>query len=317
MSTAEQNYLQARKEARAPTESKDQPGNAEAVDVLEDSAPIEDVENTEVITDVENTAEIEESEAQTIETQDKETGLLYYDIDDEEVSSDQIKEWKNNGLMQADYTRKTQAHAEDVKAFDVDKQAFTVKQSKLSSQLATLEAMIGEDTLTDEAIAELREYEPEEYIKHIEKQSKRKELLKEAKVSVTPQSNVNAQEEQTKLINANPQWIKDGNATKAYQDDMTALSNYYTENGFTQDMINEVNTNALFAQTAIDAARFKATNIKKAVVEKRVRKAPVSTRPRAQATNAMTDKMKDLKSKAQSGDAKAFAQLRRLQREQK
>jgi hypothetical protein len=42
----------------------------------------------------------------------------------------------------------------------------------------------------------------------------------------------------------------------------------------------------------------------------------VSTRPKAQATNAQTEKMKALKAKAQSGDAKAFAQLRQLQREQ-
>ena len=316
MEQAAQDYLDARKQARAPTDSKEQPESVEAVDVLEDSAPIDDVIESEVNTNEDVTPEIEESATEE-EAQDAETDLFYYDLDGEEVSSDQLKEWKSNGLMQADYTRKTQAHAEEVKSFNTEKESLTKAQSKLTEQLATLEAMISEDTLTTEAIAELREYEPEEYIKHIEKQSKRKELLKEAKVNATPKSNVNAQEEQSKLIASNPQWLSDGKATDAYQDDMTSLSNYYTDNGFTQEQVDAVNSSALLAQAVIDAARFKAINTQKSVVEKRVRKAPVSTKPRAQATNATTDKMKALKAKAATGDAKAFAQLRQLQRQNK
>lgn len=315
MNTAEQNYLNARKEARTQTDSSEQPESVEAVDVLEDSAPIEEVE-TEEVTHEESTPKIEES-ATKEEAQSEETDLFYYDIDGEEVSSDQLKEWKSNGLMQADYTRKTQELADSRKEFEAEREALTGKQSKLSEQLATLEVIINEDSLSDEQIQEMREYEPEKYIEHIEKQSKRKEFLKEAKASATPKSKVNVQEEQAKLIKANPQWLNDGKATEAYQNDMTALSDYYTDNGFTQEQVIAVNESALLAQAVIDAARFKATNVKKAVVEKRVRKAPVSTKPRAQATNAMTDKMKALKAKAATGDAKAFAQLRQLQREQK
>ena len=316
MEQAAQDYLNARKEARAPTDSKEQPVSVEAVDVLEDSAPIEDVIESEGNANEEFTSEVEESATEE-EAQGTETDLFYLDFDGEEVSSDQLKEWKSNGLMQADYTRKTQAHAEEVKEFKVKEESLTKTQSKLSEQLATLEAMINEDSLSDEQIAEMREYEPEQYINHIEKQGKRKEFLKEAKVNATPKSNVNVQEEQAKLIKANPQWVNDGKQTKSYQDDMSALSNYYNDNGFTQEQQSAVNSSALLAQAVIDAARFKATNTKKAVVEKRVRKAPVSTRPKAQATNAQTEKMKALKAKAQSGDAKAFAQLRQLQREQK
>lgn len=315
MQTAEQNYLNARKEARSGADSTEQPAPVEAVDVLEDSAPIKEVETTEETHEA-TTTEIEESATEE-EAQSTETDLFYYDIDGEEVSSDQLKEWKSNGLMQADYTRKTQELADSRKEFETEREALTGKQSKLSEQLATLEAMISEDSLSDEQISEMREYEPEKYIEHIERQSKRKEFLKEAKKSAKPASNVNTQEEQAKLIKANPQWLNDGKATEAYQKDMTALSDYYADNGFTQEQVDQVNTSSLLAQAVIDAARFKATNVKKAVVEKRVRKAPVSTKPKAQATNAMTDKMKSLKAQAATGDAKAFAQLRQLQREQK
>ena len=316
MQTAEQNYLAARKEARTGKDSTEQPAPVEAVDVLEDSAPIEDVIEAEVNTDEEFTPEVEESATEE-EAQSAETDLFYYDLDGEEVSSDQLKEWKSNGLMQADYTRKTQELADSRKEFETERETMTSQKSKLSEQLLTLEAMINEDSLSDEQIAEMREYEPEQYINHIEKQSKRKEFLKEAKVSATPKSNVNAQEERARLIKANPQWVNDGKPTKSYQDDMAALSDYYTDNGFTQEQVDQVNSSSLLAQAVIDATRFKATNTKKAVVEKRVRKAPVSTRPKAQATNAQTEKMKALKAKAQSGDAKAFAQLRQLQRENK
>ena len=310
METAEQNYLDARKAARAQTDSQEQPEDVQEVDVL--NQPIEDEEGAN---DVETTSEIEESEEEVEETQDAEGDLLYYDIDGEEVSLDQIKEWKDNGLMQSDYTRKTQELAQSRKEFEAQREQFNELQSKLSEQTAMLDAMISEDSLTDEQIAEMREYEPERYIEHIEKQAKRKELLKEVKKNVKPQ--VNVQEEQAKLIKANPDWIKDGKATESYQKDMKALSDYYTENGFTQEQVNDINSNALLAQAVIDAARYKTINTKKAIVEKRVRKAPVSTKPKSQATNAMTEKMKSLRAKAQQGDAKAFAQLRQLQRELK
>lgn len=316
MEAAEQAYLAKRKEARNGTDSVEQPKPVEAVDVLEDSAPIEDVEESEVITNEESTPEIEESAAEE-EAQDAETDLFYYDIDGEEVSSEQIKEWKSNGLMQADYTRKTQELAESRKEIEAQREQVASEKAKLSEYLATLEVMVKEDSLTDEQVQEMREYEPEKYIEYIEKQAKRKELLKEAKKNAAPANNVNVQEEQAKLIKANPQWLDNGKATEAYQQDMDALTKYYDDNGFTQEQVNLVNQSALLAQAVIDAARFKARDVKKALVEKRVRKAPVSTKPRAQATNAMTEKMKALRAKAQSGDAKAFAELRRLQREQK
>ena len=309
MDATEQAYLEKRKAARTGQDSNEQPEPVEAVDVLDDSAPIEEVAEA-VNEDV--TAEIEES-ATIEETQDEETDLFYYELDGEEVSSDQLREWKSDGLKQADYTRKTQELAESKKTLEADLQKLNSDRAKLSEQLSTLEAMVSEDSLSDEQIAEMREYEPEQYINHIEKQQKRKEFLKGAKSNANPQ--VDTQAEQAKLIANNPQWLNDGKATEAYQDDMTALNSYYTDNGFTQEQVDAVNTNSLLAQAVIDAARYKATNTRKAVVEKRVRKAPVSTKPRAQTTNAATEKLKALKARAKNGDAKAFAELRQLQRQ--
>ena len=98
---------------------------------------------------------------------------------------------------------------------------------------------------------------------------------------------------------------------------MTALSDYYADNGFTQEQVDQVNSSSLLAQAVIDAARFKATNVKKAVVEKRVRKAPVSTKPKAQASNTVTNEIKKLQAEVKrTGDPKLFQKLRQLQRKQ-
>ncbi len=316
MQTQEQVFLDRIKVSRGTAEPEQSAPTVsdEVVNVSED-APIEDVVTEEAIANEEVTPEIEESATEE-EAQSTETDLFYYDIDGEEVSSDQLKEWKTNGLMQADYTRKTQELADSRKDFESERDGFTGQQSKLTEQLATLEAMIAEDSVSDEDLKEMREYEPELYIKHLEKQDKRKGFLKEAKVNAKPVSTVNAQEEQAKLIKANPQWISNGKATEVYTRDMEAISNYYADNGFTQDQVESINGNANLAQAIIDAARFKSLSNKNAAIEKKVRKAPVSTRPKAQTNNRQTDEIKKLEAQLKkTGDAQLFVKIRKLKRQ--
>lgn len=319
MQTADQEFLQrikvsrgnAEPEQSAPTE------NTEAVNVSED-APIEEVVETEAIANEEVTTEIEEpAETQNEQaTTDNEDEDLYVEYKGREINLKDIDEWEQGHLRQADYTRKTQELADTRKDFEAEQEGFTSKQSKLSEQLLTLEAMIAEDDISDEALTDLREYEPEQYIKHLEKQSKRKEFLKEAKVNATPKQEVNTQEEQSKLIAANPQWISEGKATEAYTKDMDALSSYYTDNGFTQSQVDAVNGNSLIAQAVIQAARASKLGKTNAAIEKRVRKAPVSTKPKAQAGNKQHDQIKkveaDLKKFGRNED---FVKLRKLKRQ--
>ena len=319
MQTAEQSILERIKVSRGTTEpSTDAPTeNTEVVNVSED-APIEEVVETEALANEEVASEIEEpAEAQTEQaTTNNEDEDLYVEYKGREINLKDIDEWEQGHLRQADYTRKTQELADSRKDFEAEQEGFTSKQSKLSEQLLTLEAMIAEDDLSDEALTELREYEPEQYIKHLEKQSKRKDFLKEAKSNVTPKSTVNVQEEQSKLVAANPQWISEGKATEAYTKDMDALTNYYTDNGFTQDQVNAVNGNALIANAVIEAARAKSLGKTNAAIEKRVRKAPVSTKPKTQAGNRQLDQIKkveaDLKKYGRNED---FVKLRKLKRQ--
>ena len=119
-----------------------------------------------------------------------------------------------------------------------------------------------------------------------------------------------------KLVAANPQWLSDGKATESYTKDMDALTTYYTDNGFTQSQVDAVNGNALIAQAVIEAARAKTLGKTNAAIEKRVRKAPVSTRPKAQTGNKQHDEIKKLEADLKrTGDPRLFVKLRKLKRQ--
>jgi len=319
MQTAEQQILERISISRGNTEPEQSAPteNTEAVNVSED-APVEDVveagaqANEEVTTEIEEPAETQNEQVTTGNEEED----LYVEYKGREINLKDIDEWEQGHLRQADYTRKTQELADSRKDFEAEQEGLNGKQSKLSEQLLTLEAMIAEDELSSEALTELREYEPEQYIKHLEKQSKRKEFLKEAKVNATPKQEVNTQDEQAKLVSANPQWISGGKATEAYTKDMDALTSYYSDNNFTQSQVDAVNGNALIAQAVIEAARARTLGKTNAAIEKRVRKAPVSTRPKAQAGNKQNDQIKkveaDLKKFGRNED---FVKLRKLKRQ--
>jgi hypothetical protein len=108
-------------------------GDVEQVDTDIPEVPIvPEVEvPTEVETDVEVILEVEKS-------------VDKFNIDGEEFTVDQIKEWKQNGLRQADYTKKTQELAEQRKALkveipEVDETSPNERLQKIERDIATKE----------------------------------------------------------------------------------------------------------------------------------------------------------------------------------
>lgn len=280
MQTAEQSILERINVSRGVSEPTTEPTeNTEAVNVSED-APIDDVIEAETQVNEEATPEVEDEAEEVAEAQanDEETDLFYLDLDGEEVSSTQLKEWKANGLMQADYTRKTQAHAEDVKTFKAEQDDFTAKQSDFNAKLAQLNAMIEEDTPSAETLAEWREYEPEKYIEHTEKMSNRKKLLAESKAEL-PSQGVDMAKVSADLFAAHPEWMVDGKQSKQFTADTSLMTTYAESRGIGQAELSSFE--AKHYEIMLDAARYKAQNSKNVALEKKVRKAPVSTRPRA------------------------------------
>jgi hypothetical protein len=90
----------------------------------EDSSDVEQVEDTpneEVATEkVETVVPAEVVTEEVAPVVDEVVEVPKFTIDGEEYTVDQIKEWKQNGLRQSDYTKKTQELAEQRKALKAD-----------------------------------------------------------------------------------------------------------------------------------------------------------------------------------------------------
>ena len=315
MQTPEQGILERIKVSRGTSEPVTVPTeNLEVVNVSED-APIDDVVETEAYANEEVTTEIEGSEvteSSQDESSDKESDLLYYEFDGEEISSDQIKEWKSGSMMQADYSRKTQELADNRKDFESKQSSLTAKESELNDKLLTLEAMLNEDTKTAEEIAEMREYEPEEYIKYTEKQSKLKEFVNSAKTAAPVQS-VDMKKVSADLFANHPEWMENGKNSQKFIDDTAMMTSYADSRGFHADELKSFE--AKHYEIMLDAARYQSQKKSNAAIEKKVRKAPVSTRPRAAAKGIDTAVDKAQKAFNKNPNVQNAAALRTAKRQ--
>lgn len=287
----ETSILERIKLARGTTEPEAPTEEPQIVDMSQDDEPEEITE--EVAEETHNNAEevVEYEEENAADEQDE----MYLDLDGEEIPLSQVKEWKSGHMMQSDYTRKTTELSEQRKAFDDEREAFNANQAKLNDTIAQLEAAIESDTLTTEALQELREYEPEKYIEYTDKQNQRKDLLKKAKGSQVEQPSFDVQAEQQKLISNNPHWLSDGKPTKAYQEDLKILNDYGVKVGITPEQFAKFDASMM--QMAIDAAKYSGNKTKDAVIAKKVRKAPVITKPQQKAQVAIHDKIKKAEAK--------------------
>lgn len=242
-------------------------------------------------TEVDETETEELAEGEQEETQDEEE-TLYLDLDGEEHSLDEVKEWKAGSMRQADYTKKTQELSDGRNQLDADREAFNGEKSKVADLSAQLEVLVAEDSEID--WAELKEYEPEKYIELKEKADKRKAKLAEVK-SIQPQANklsdADIKTESNSLFAANPDWLeggKDGKPLKTtdkYQADMKMVSEYASEVGYTQQDLLAIQRSSHWI-TLLDAAKFRAQKSKGSALKKKVKKAPLSTKPKAQQSKA-------------------------------
>tara|TARA_R110000787_G_scaffold167889_1_gene280836 strand:- start:4380 stop:5330 length:951 start_codon:yes stop_codon:yes gene_type:complete len=282
MQTAQDSILERIKVSRGGSEPVTAPTeNLEVVNVSED-APVEEVVETEAYANEEVTPEIEESEQEETaqaspESEDED---LYVDYKGREINLKDVEQWEQGHLRQADYTRKTQELADNRKDFEDMQTSFTAKESELNDKLLTLEAMLNEDTKTADEIAEMREYEPEDYIKYTEKQAKLKEFVNSAKTA-TQQPSVDMKKVSADLFAAHPEWMENGKQSQKFIDDTNLMTKYADSRGIGQAELSSFE--AKHYEVMLDAARYKSQSASNAAIEKKVRKAPVSTKPRASA----------------------------------
>lgn len=274
MNHPEQEILDRITQARAPVESVDQP--------QDEPEPTEDVaEATEVIeasdADVTESDEYEDEPVSDVDESEE----LYLQLDDREIPLSEIKEWEQGHLRQADYTRKTQELAEQRKAFEQEQSAIKAKAEKLDQLVVELEAQLGEEEQID--WDELRDYDPSAYLKKKEEIEAKKAALMKAKQErqqeTQQQTQAQAQAELQRLVSLNPQWIDNGKETESYHNDMNMVRDYLSD---VLQLTEEQQAGILLSghgQAYIDAAKYHKGSKTNAAVKKKVKKAPVVTKP--------------------------------------
>lgn len=261
------------------TSEDDEDVDAEEVDTDEDSDTEEDAED----------AEEDEEESESDEE------ATYLELDGDEHNLNDVRDWKKSfeagKSMQADYTRKTQALADERRTFEAQYEDYNVKNVKVGDLFLELEAMVSEDEVIN--WAELKEDDPEEYIKLKEKADTRKAKvteLRELKTKNAPQANVISKEEivveSDKLFSDNPTWMKDGKLTKTFEKDTARAKKYAKDIGYSDAEFDDV-VHSHHWRTLLDASKYNAqSGKKKSILEKKVKKAHLATKPKK------TDKVK-------------------------
>ena len=299
----ETSILDRIKAARAPADSE---VTTDEQPEAEEKTEVENEPTNEQVVD-----EVEESEQEVNKdvTTDDETEDLYVEIDGREINLKDVKEWEQGNLRQSDYTRKTKALADERKSFETEQQTLREKQAKLDDKLLLIESMIEEDSLTDEELAELREYDAEKYIEHTEKQNKRKEFLKSKSKPKAVENNVNA--EFDKVVAKHSDWSENGKPTEKFNNDIKNMQEYLIAKGFTDNDLS------LFTEKHFDVIFDALGNKAKADVNaKRVRKAPVSTKPKQQKQSNVVTEIKAAEQKLKrSGKIEDAIALRKLKRQ--
>jgi len=285
-----------------PTEAVDEQASDVTHEVTEEAAEQEPLEVVESEPEVEAPEALEEVEE------------LYVDIDGREVSLSDIKEWEQGSLRQSDYTRKTQELAEQRKALEAKMTDMDGKTTALDDHIAELEGL----AVTQQQEInwdELREYDPSEYLKQRELQDKREAAINSAKQERSSISQQKVQEkaqvELERLVTLNPQWVDNGKETEAYKTDMNRVRDYLTDLGLSDEQQQGILLSG-HGQAYLDASKFHKGEKSNAVVAKKVKKAPLVTKPRGQAKpSAQTEYEAAKKAHKQVGSVDSAMRLRK------
>jgi len=241
-----------------------------------------------------------------------------YLIDDEEVTLDQIREWKRGNLRESDYTRKTQDLAEQRKLYEAKESKITNKAEKLDTLISDLEQSI-DDQESKIDWEELAEDDPSQYLKLKAKIEVKQKNLDKAKAEKEKASNAQRelylQEQRALIPKLLPEWSDSSGATDKMKDDLKLIGDYLGKNGFSDQEMNEI-VDAKLWPVYLDAARFRALNDKTPEISKRVKAAPKVIKPTKARTKATDTSVADeasarLRKSGNDQDGLAYLKSRR------
>lgn len=284
---------------------QEQPEEAlEAVDVSEEDALSDELESQEA----EEFEELEEEEPEELDHED-DGEESYFDIDGEEITLSQIKEWKDSGLRQSDYTRKTQDLADQRKSYEAKAERADALIQNLGDRIDELDAIIkGEEAEIN--WDELAEDDPSEYLRKQRAIKAKQKALSEAKAQQKAKLNDQATEESRLLVNAMPSW-KD---SKVQDADVTQLQKYMADKGIKPDLLEKAGYDHRLYMALLKASKFDALQEKKSAVKKKVKRVPKAIKPVKGKSKAKPSEMEEAKARLKRTGSKddAFAALKLL-----
>lgn len=286
------------------------------------STPEASEEDADVTEETEEHAESDlEDEAQqeeTIETDDEQEES-FFDIDGEEITLEQIREWKRGFLREDDYTRKTQSLSAERKEVEAQSAKAAERLQKLDDSIEQLESLLQTE---EQAIDwdDLIETDPSQYLKLQKQQKARRDKLeavqqkRQAEINKAKEEYLNQQ--MVKIKEMMPDWLDDsGKYTDSATNDINSIHSYLQAKAFSADDINQV-VDARLWSVFRDAAKYNAIKDKKPKVDKQLKRAPRVIKPskgsrKAAKSTPLDEVSKQFRKTGSEADALAYLKARR------
>ena len=252
---------------------------AETEEVEQETAEGNEEEPTE---DVAETSEDDaESDEEPDAEEEAEESVYVVEIDGKEMTPDEIKaELNSNGLRQSDYTKKTQALAEEKRAFDAQKQQTQALEQKLSETLQYAEQILN-DRSNEPNWSELsQKVNPQTYnqikakweegqkqLENIKLQ--RQQLADKQKYDAQVATQQQALSEEKRLIDMFPAW-KD---PTVFDNEWGNVKDYLKKDGIPDNVVSQINS-ADAIKYVWKAMKYDALQDGKTVIKKKIKDKP-------------------------------------------
>lgn len=238
----------------------------------------ETVEDSEGATETTETQDQIEGEQQP-ETETDDGGLedeTYYEIGEIQATAKEISEWKKahegKKSQDADYTRKSQANADERKKLKADGERLSESQTMLTELEGEIEVMaLGDLSKLD--MDELRQIDPSEYLRVKEEKEKRSKW-RESMTSKLQAIHQKAAQEGFRQLSEQHGW--DDKAK--FDADSKQIKAYVEDSGIDQrEFAKIINPHVMTA--ILEAAKYRELMKSKPTTTKKVVKAPKTTKP--------------------------------------
>lgn len=184
------------------------------------------------------------------DTQDDDEELQAIDLDGEEVTLAQIREWKKGGLREQDYTKKTQELSEQRKAVAAKIDELSAISDSLIAGESEIKKLLVSD-LDDIDLKELRETDYPEYLKMKETIKEREAKFDEIK-SAAARARQSALADEQKAVVDLLGWTDPSKQEK----DVAAYRKMATEYGFSERDVASI-TSAKVMKALVDLSNLK------------------------------------------------------------